>query len=197
MIVLADNDVLHKLALCDLLNELLTYLKVPPNQVKVLSTAKYVVGRLLKTNPAALAIFKNFLVQAQDIPEVQDVVLLQAIEELDVGERQMLAYLVEESAVTGFVTGDKRALKQMASYAEEIVVIDDRLNAVTVFSFESILIGLIDLYGFAHVNAKASLGVQFDGLLKLTFGPKRNEEHALEALNSYLNELKLCAPFVK
>lgn len=197
MIVLADNDVLHKLALCDLLNELLTYLKVPPNQVKVLSTAKYVVRGLLRTNPAALAAFNNFLVQAQDIPEVQNLALLEAIEELDVGERQMLAYLVEEAAVTGFVTGDKRALERIASYAEELAVIDERLEVVTVLSFESILLGLITLYGFGHINAKASLAVQFDGLLKLTFGPTRNEEHALDALNSYLNALKECAPFVK
>lgn len=196
MIVLSDNDVLHKLALCDLLNELLAYLQVPPNQVKVLPTAKFVIRKLLSTQPAALAAFNNFLVQAQDIPEVQDLLLLEAIEELDVGERQMLAYLVEEPEVTGFVTGDKRALVRMAEYAMEIAVVDVRLSAVAVLSFESILLGLIGKFGFSHVNAKASTAVQFDGLLCLTFGPTRNEAHALGALNSYLSDLKQSAPFV-
>ena len=196
MIVLSDNDVLHKLALCDLLNELLAYLQVPPNQVKVLPTAKFVIRRLLSTQPAALEAFNNFLGQAHDIPEVQDLLLLEAIEELDVGERQMLAYLVEEPGVTGFVTGDKRALVRMAEYAMEIAVVGVRLSAVAVFSFESILLGLIEKFRFSHINVKASSAVQFDGLLRLAFGPTRNEAHALDALNSYLSDLKQGAPFV-
>ena len=188
MIVLSDNDVLHKLALCDLLSELLAFLQVPPNQVKVLPTAKFVIRRLLSTHPAALAAFNNFLGQAHDIPEVQNLLLLEAIEELDVGERQMLAYLVEEPAVTGFVTGDKLALVRMAEYAMEITVVNGRLNAVDVFSFESILLALIGKFGFSHVNAKASTAVEFDGLLRLAFGPTQNETHALDALNSYLRD---------
>jgi hypothetical protein len=40
------------------------------------------------------------------------------------------------------------------------------------------------------INGKASLGVDSDKVLKMTFGPARSEAHAREVLGVYLKELQ-------
>lgn len=52
------------------------------------------------------------------------------------------------------------------------------------------------MHQHAKVNAKASLGVDSDKVLKMTFGPARGEAHAREVLSAYLKEVTDIASFV-
>jgi hypothetical protein len=113
-VVLADNDIIHKLACCGLLQELLQWLGVPPAEVWVLPSMKYVVRPKLKGNQAALSELDQFLSQVSNLPAADIHMLDRFPTEMDVGERQMLAILVNTPEVQHMVTGDKRALRLMA-----------------------------------------------------------------------------------
>ena len=195
MIILADNDIVYKLACCDLLDSFLTWLDSPPAQVWVLPNIPFVLRKKLKNNSLALASLNNFLKQTQIIPEAS-MDLLMLFEQLDVGERQMLAVLVEEPSISRLVTGDKRALKQIADMLANHDLLAKRLAQTRTDCLESIMLGLIDLLGFSAVNAKASLGAESDLVLKMAFGPTRSETHARAALNSYVKDITKTATFV-
>ncbi len=195
MIILADNDIVHKLAKCDLLYYFLEWLGSPPAQVWVIATIPFVLRKKLKNNPTALACLEAFLLKTQPIPEAS-IELLERYGELDAGERQMLAVLVQNGNISQLVTGDKRALRQMANMALHDLELAQRLKDARTDCLESVMLGLIDHFGHAAINAKASLGVDTDMVLKLTFGPNRDEAHAREALGAYLKEVKSYADFV-
>lgn len=58
------------------------------------------------------------------------------------------------------------------------------------------MLGLIDQFGFAAINAKAINGVSSDTVLNISFGSKRDQNHACESLTSYLNAIRQTASFV-
>lgn len=195
MIVLADNDIVHKLACCELLPELLRWLKAPPNQVWVLPSLPFMLRRKLKADAGALACLESFLLNVQPISEA-DIGLMERYSQLDVGERQMLGVLVGNEQVSQLVTGDKRALKLIG----EMVLIDSdlsrRLGETQIDCLESIMLGLIDRFGFAAINSKAIRGLAADGVLNMSFGHKRTQAHAVDALGSYLAAVQATATFV-
>lgn len=195
MIILADNDIVHKLACCDLLDSFLEWLDSPPAQVWVIATLPFVLRKKLKNNPAALACLEAFLLKTQAIPEAS-IELLQRYEQLDEGERQMLAVLVEDQRITRLVTGDKRALRQIARMVANDRDLAQRLAQTRTDCLESVMLGLLDHFGHVAINAKASLGVDSDKVLKMTFGPARSEAHAREVLTAYLKDLTNTANFV-
>lgn len=195
MIILADNDIVHKLANCELLDYFLEWVGSPPAEVWVIPSMPFVLRKKLKNVPAALACFEAFLAKTQPIPAAS-IELLERYEELDAGERQMLAVLVEHQNITQFVTGDKRALRQMANMALNDLELAQRLDDARTDCLESVMLGLMDHFGHAAINVKASLGLNADMVLKVTFGPDRDEVHAREALGAYLKEVKSYADFV-
>ena len=71
MIVLADNDIVHKLACCDLLHELMLWLKAPPAEIWVLPSMPFVLRKKLKNNANALVCLESFLVKVKPIPQAQ------------------------------------------------------------------------------------------------------------------------------
>jgi hypothetical protein len=195
-VVLADNDIIHKLACCGLLQELLQWLGVPPVEVWVLPSMKYVVRPKLKGNQAALSELERFLSQVSNLPEADIHMLGSFPREMDVGERQMLAILVNTAEVQHMVTGDKRALRLIGCLCLEDSSLDERLGEVQVDCLESIMLALIDKYGFEPINVKASLGLKSDMVLQASFGAKKSEENARQALIYYLNEVCSHAPFL-
>lgn len=195
MIILADNDIVHKLACCDLLGSFLEWIGSPPAEVWVIPSIPFVLGKKLKNNPTALACLETFLLKTQPIPEAS-IELLQRYEQLDEGERQMLAVLVEDHRITRLVTGDKRALRQIAGMVSGDAGLSLRLNQTRTDCLESVMLGLMDHFGYPVINGKASLGVDSDKVLKMTFGPARSEAHAREVLGVYLEELKNQASFI-
>lgn len=62
-VVLADNDIIYKLACCGLLQELLQWLGVPPAEVWVLPSMRFMLRKKLKADAAALAELERFLLQ--------------------------------------------------------------------------------------------------------------------------------------
>jgi hypothetical protein len=195
-VVLADNDIIHKLACCGLLQELLQWLGVPPVEVWVLPSMKYVVRPKLKGNQAALSELERFLSQVSNLPEADIHMLGRFPREMDVGERQMLAILVNTPEVQHMVTGDKRALRLIGGLCSEDSALDERLGEVQVDCLESIMLALIDKYGFEPINVKASLGLKSDVVLQASFGAKKSAGNAREALIFYLNDVRSEAPFL-
>ena len=196
MIVLADNDVIHKLACCDLLPELMLWLKAPPNQVLVLPGLRFVLRRKLKADKVALECFEDFLNKTQEIPQAP-IALMERFDLLDVGERQMLAVLIDNKKVSQMVTGDKRALKVIGDMHLADADLSSRLSETRIDCLESIMLGLIEQFGFNAINVKAARGLKADGVLGMSFGGKRTQAHAEDALRSYLNEVRATAPFVE
>lgn len=192
MIIIADNDIIHKLALCDLLDELLSWLHVPPNEIWVLPTLRFWVRKKLKNNPAALARFKRFLQVTAEIPAAS-LCNLARFDVLDVGEQQLLAVLVEQNDTSKLVSGDKRALKQLAELANRDALLLHKLNG-NVDCLEGIMLEFIRQFGFETINQKVSL--EADGVFRLAFGIGRTEIDAIAALQSYLQDLRRNAPFV-
>ena len=195
MIVLADNDIVHKLARCELLPELLIWLKAPPAKVWVLPSMPFVLRRKLKADTVALACLESFLKLVKPIPAAA-ITSMARFEQLDMGKRQMLAILVDDAHVTQMVTGDKRALKLIGDIASTDQALAGRLATARVDCLESIMLGLIEQFGFAAINFKATRGAKADGVLGISFGAKRPEAHAVEALTSYLAGVRADAAFV-
>ena len=120
MIVLADNDVILKLAHCDLLTDLPELLGKPAEQVFVLPTARHqlVPKKAAKAlakcgNEATLGRVKDFLAVANDIPAIQDTGLLATlggIDKIDDGEALLFAAAVELPNPV-LMTGDRNALR--------------------------------------------------------------------------------------
>jgi hypothetical protein len=195
MIILADNDIVQKLACCDLLDSFLEWIESPPAEIWVIPSIPFVLRKKLKNNPTALACLEAFLLKTQPIPEAS-IDLLERYELLDEGERQMLAVLVEDQRITRLVTGDKRALRQIAVLIPSDEDLAKRLAQTRTDCLESVMLGLIDRFGHAAINAKASLGVDSDKVLKMTFGAARSEVHAREVLTAYLKDITDSADFV-
>jgi hypothetical protein len=196
-VVLADNDIIQKLACCGLLRELLQWLKVPPAEVWVLPSMRFMLRRKLKNNLLALAEVEWFLKQVSDIPEA-DVTRLAALPaEMDVGERQMLAVLVDTPAVANLITGDKRALRLIGSLCANDPALLQRLTDARVDCLESVMLGLIDALGFEAVNQKVLQGLASDTVLKASFGLKKLERDAKATLRYYLDDVRKDASFLR
>ncbi len=192
MIVIADNDIIHKLALCNLLEEFLTWLQVPPSEIWVLPTLKYWVRRKLKGNTAALSYFEEFLLLTAEIP-VASPATLEVFDTLDVGEQQLLSVFIEQQEPPRLVTGDKRAIRQLAALSQQNAHLSAKLEG-QVDCLEGVMLELIRLSGFDHINSK--IVPEADGVFRLVFGAGRTQAHANMALQSYLGELRRVSPFV-
>ncbi|MFY9259077.1 MAG: hypothetical protein WAO71_01065 [Gallionella sp.] len=192
MIVIADNDIIHKLALCNLLDELLVWLDVPPNEIWVLPELKFRVRKKLKSHADALTAFNRFLQKTAEIPAALPATL-QQFSTLDVGEQQLFAVFVEQIQPPRLVTGDKRALKQITTLSQNDTSLREKL-AGRVDCLESIMLGLIEQVGFDAINPK--IDAMADKVLAMAFGVGRTQAHTVEALQSFLGNLRQDAPFV-
>ncbi|MDZ7920057.1 hypothetical protein [Rhodoferax sp.] len=171
-VVLADNDIIHKLACCGLLQELLQWLGVPPAEVWVLPSMRFMLRKKLKADAAALADLEQFLLQVSDLPAADINMLALFPLEMDVGERQMLAILVNTPEVEHMVTGDKRALRLIGGMCANDPALNQRLNQARVDCLESIMLAFIEQLGFEAVNAKVLGGLKSDTVLQADFGAR-------------------------
>lgn len=195
-VVLADNDIIHKLACCGLLQELLQWLGVPPAEVWILPSMRFMLQKKLKADVEALAELERFLLHVSDLPAADINMLALFPVEMDVGERQMLAILVNTPEVEHMVTGDKRALRLIGSMCAKDPALDLRLTQSRVDCLESIMLALIGKFGFEAINTKVSRGSKSDTVLQASFGTKKLEVNSRETLAYYLDDVRRDASFV-
>lgn len=155
MIVLSDNDVIIKLAQCNLIPCLNNIFGHDSNEIFVSPSAKF---QILKKRDKAIrmcgseAIVQRvgeFLESVQVIPVVEDYSLvetLQAIPKIDEGEQLLLAACMENPGSI-FMTGDKKCLSAVRANHEKLPGFHARLID-SVVTFESAILLSVQAFGF-------------------------------------------------
>lgn len=199
MIVLTDNDIILKLAWCDLFSEFLAVFEVSPGDVRILNTARHVLtsARIRKrVNDEGHSRLIAFLSIASDIdvePDAEDVAALTEQPKIDLGEAVLFS-ICPMLTDTILVTGDKRSLRalQDASSTEAACArLCERL-AGRVFCFEQIIERILTRFGFEAIRDRLIRGRECDQGLAFWLGSglDANEASFREGLASYLNEVR-------
>lgn len=197
MIVLADNDIILKLAQCDLLEALPEMLGASIDSLYVSATAKYQLlpkkpEKLLSKcgNEETIERLQKFLESVQEIPVIKDLELLARVSEIpniDAGEQQLFVACIADASST-LITGDRKALRAVisgqGSVPELHVGLLDR-----VVTFESALLLALDVFGFAVLKQKLLACPKPDGVLKQVLKPNMTQDDLRECLVSYTREV--------
>lgn len=208
MILLSDNDLVIKLAQCDLIDEALGSLEANRSDCFVLNTMKY----SLRLNEPDKAIAKyvgspqafdriNELLESCSIlsaaPMQYDLLEhLNEIPNIDPGEQALFLHAKDNdtnSVDYRILTGDKKALRAICNY--------DQLEAfeflrTKIVCLETCMMDLIDFVGFDYVNQKVSAArpqvveAKYDKILRAAFGQGRNIEHCLTCLRSHASDIR-------
>ena len=187
MIYFSDVDVVLKLARCGFLPCLpeLLGVKAAEIQVQHLASLKSRVKKLAKDEHRRD--LEDFCAKHRIIDGAADVAREQAL--LDVGMDPGEALLFAEAEATGgiVVTGDKRAL---LAYAKASTAA--QRSRIKVVCWEQLLLRVRVLKGYEELRRGGCEGMPDDGLLRLAFsnGLATPEDHALDAIESYLNGVK-------
>lgn len=197
MIVLADNDIILKLAQCDLIDVLPEILDTQEVEFFITPAAKY---QLLPKKPAkalskcgneeTLARLTAFLETTQTLPAVKDTALLaqlESIECIDGGEKFLFAAAVETENPL-LMTGDKRALKALLEHQDQLPTVFTALQNAVV-TFESAILLAMHKFGFAIVKQKLLGSPKPDGMLKLVLRSETGEVDFVEGLCSFSKEI--------
>lgn len=197
MIVLADNDIILKLAQCDLLDALPDILDCQEAEFFITRAAKY---QLLPKKPAkalskcgneeTLARLTSFLETTQTLPDVKDTALLAQldnIEGIDGGEKFLFAAAVETENPL-LITGDRRALRALLEHQGQLPTVFSALQNAVV-TFESAILLAMRHIGFAIVKQKLLGSPKPDGMLKLVLRSETGEADFVEGLCSFSKEI--------
>lgn len=197
MIVLADNDIILKLAQCDLLDALPELLGEEIESIYVAATARFQLlpkkkEKLLAKcgNDETIARLTKFMAAVQDVPAVVDLQLLarvSGIPNIDAGEQQLFVACVADVGST-LITGDRKALRAVIAGKESVPELHaGLLNRV--ITFESALLLALDVFGFAVLKQKLLACPKPDGVLKQALRPNMSEGDLRECLVSYTREV--------
>jgi hypothetical protein len=195
MIVLSDNDILHKLAVCDLFDEFLAYMQTPAKSIVILPTCIFKLRTLLRMQPQALARLEKFCVSVTSLVDDQiETAVLDTITATgaDAGEA-ILAAKVATTPGAYLVTGDKRAINALSTLPAGPV---RSALAGRILCFEELILGIMQLHSFEAIAPKLIAGSACDGVLRIAFGLGRSEVHAKSCLTSYANELRLGSAYL-
>lgn len=190
--ILFDNDVIHKLALCDLLENAQILIQ-STHEIYVLDTAKYVLKT--KTQPQSeigktcYARIEQFLSKTHPyVPQQLDIISqLTSVKNIDAGEAILIAALVSRHESL-FFTGDKRCLIAL-THSQFYHVYLTELTGKAI-CLEQILLWLIDKLGFQEVYTKILPSRDCDKMLKAVFTASATQASVISGLNSYLDDLK-------
>ncbi len=214
MILLSDNDLVIKLAQCDLLQDTLGSLNSGDKDCFVLSSLPYSlrlkdpdksIEKYVGSSQAYERIC-GFLERCSVLNDAKvdfDLIdHMQQIDEVDPGEFALFLHASDRHGwgeEFKILTGDKRALSAICSYE----------HFDTVFSFlpgnvdclESSMLRLINCAGYEYVNERVSVArkqvseKKYDKVLRSAFGEGRDVQHCTECLNSYMVDvIKLFTP---
>lgn len=199
MIVLADNDILLKLASCDLFGELLAAFGVSYSDIRVLPTARFALTREKKrkqVGDAAFGRLRTFLDQVRDIdvaPDPEEIAVLAEQPRIDPGEAVLFSVCPKIQDCEIF-TGDKRSLTSLAEASVADVTcknLSDRLSGKVV-CFEQILLRVLDHSGFDAISSKLIAGRDCDKTLAIVLGSGLDATESVlrEGLSSYIADLR-------
>ncbi len=198
MILFCDNDILLKLAACDLLDDALESLGVDAQDVRVLPTAKWVFdvvrNRAKGEEKYGRAIHQRICSFLQKAPEINppcphELQLLDDVMNVDPGDAILI------SGTVGFTeyllaTGDKRCLTALACN-ERCRPIAERLRG-HVICLEQIIKKSIQQFGFERIKKKVVPAVDCDTALRAVFGTGLDavEANVIRDLDAYIQELR-------
>lgn len=202
MIYLSDNDIVEKLAICDLLDDALNAFDATRADVLVLPTLKNRIGigtprpKVVKRlGEVVTARLMDFLATIQEIDEysVEEHEMLEGLDdsvEIDAGEIILLSATANLSDYL-LMTGDKRCLRAVATHPE-CDQIARRIQGHVV-CFEQIICRVIARAGFKAVRAKVVPVLQnCDTALRAAFGSglSATEPNTIECLRTYIDEIR-------
>jgi hypothetical protein len=200
VICLVDNDIIYKLATCNLLDDALTAQDSARADAYVLPTAKYKFG-VASRRPSrgeqqygaeVFARIRDFLVSVREIDAAglsEELQLLANIDGIDVGEAILFSATVEFGEYI-LATGDKTSLHALAM-APVCFSIAQRIRG-HVICLELIAKRLIQHFGFPYVKDRVVPARACNTMLSVAFGSgwDATEPNVLSALDSYINELR-------
>ena len=200
MICLSDNDLLKKLASCDLLSEAIDALGTTFSEVYVLNTARHVLLNPLK-NPAKVKSrigepvyerLSQFFDRAQIlnvVPSPQEQQLFEDIAGIDPGEAVLFSVTAHFDECL-LATGDKRSLRALTGNPLCQPVCQRLTNRVV--CFEQVILRIIDQSGFAVVRAKVVPAFGCDTALRAVFGSglEATEDSVRLGLTGYVTDLR-------
>ena len=198
-VVLVDNDIVIKLAQCGLLKTFELWAK-DAGQIQVLPALPFVARRRLEdSSQEAICSVEAFYAGdcVVDLPAVKE--HHSELDSLDFGERQLVETILANVEVARFISGDKRALKQIAKLDKDLPRLVKRLEKVQVDCLESLLLRFIQSYGFEQIKSLICSNHDLkaaDKVLASAFGLGRGQSHTFDALYSHLRDLRGQAPFV-
>ncbi|PSB01538.1 hypothetical protein [Merismopedia glauca] len=201
-----DNDIILKLATCDLLDETLKSLDIDVSILKILETAKYKFSRLqereakrqqgnepVKYNLAsALSIAESCSKISADEVNQNLWLELQNIEGIDAGEAILISYvsyLNQQGDPSYLLTGDKRCLRALANCG--IAKIVEPLHH-QIWCLEQLILKNIEVHSFDLVKQKIVPVKDCDTALKAIFGSGElaTLEASQVALTAYIEDLR-------
>lgn len=206
LILLADNDIILKLAACDFLNEAITVLGASRETFRVLPTARYKIEKDKKLLPRyGIDGITRALSFVKTCTQVDDVDLHGRADELvkttgiDVGEALLIASAAGHPHSV-LATGDKRSLVQLCKDPTKHTYLRAAL-AGRVVCFEAILLTLIrqPWVGFARVRERVVGGLlteqpleHRDGAMRAAFsrGMESDASDVEDTLAGYLEHLR-------
>jgi hypothetical protein len=197
---LLDNDLIRKLAICDLLDESLKALHSSDAEAHVLPTARYVLLKPIKKPEKAKERLGDALFERLDAffkrvrsldqqPSATEQLAFDDVVGIDPGEAVLF------SATDRFqdfllATGDKNSLRALVS-TPACDAICRRLNGKVV-CFEQVILRIIDGIGFDAARAKIVPGADCDIALRAVFGSglEATESNVRAGLDSYIADLR-------
>jgi hypothetical protein len=202
VIYLSDNDIVEKLAICDLIDEALVAFDATRADVLVIPTLKNRIGigsprpkvvRRLGAEVAARLF--EFIGTVREITDfsMEDHLMLEGLDdsiEIDPGEIVLLSATAHLQDYL-LLTGDKRCLKAVST-CPECVEIARRIQG-RVVCFEQVICRIIDLVGFEAVLGKVVPVMQAcDTALRAAFGSGKlaTESNVVDCLQSYIDEIR-------
>lgn len=153
MIILADSDIVRKLAYCEFLLDFLQLWDIPPNDLYVLPALKSQLKNKFLGFPEAEKNFQQFFSKVKVIPPAS-IVNLEILRTLDGGERQIFALMMDEVRVSNVISGDKKAWKRAGQLCFSNALLQQRFNEVSLWCFEGVILRLIEARGLSIVRAR-------------------------------------------
>jgi hypothetical protein len=199
MICLGDNDIVKKLAICNLLDEAVGALGITHGDVLVLPTARFKFGVARNSEKARAQLgaetfdrLSSFLGQVGVItaaPPLDEQKLFEDAIDIDTGEAILFSAMSHYPGCL-LATGDKRCLRALASLpnAEHIVA---RMSG-NVICFEQLMTRIIDHTGFAVFRTRVIPACDCDTVLRVAFGSglEATEEGVRRTFEVYTQDLR-------